>query len=117
MLHHGVTLPLPPSDIESGFGVKVDPISGRREKNYTRQTHEVQVENIRGKEDAVSLDTAGFQFYTSPTKYKGEFLDDEEVKREYYPDSEERLRGLEKTSPLITICISRSFPFTIYSIN
>ena len=98
-----VNYSVPPADGARAiqWTVKVDPISGSRQKNYTRQTHEVQVENIRGKEDTVSLDTAGFQFYTSPTKYKGEFLDDEEVKREYYPESEELIKKLTGASKVV----------------
>ena len=94
---------IPPADgiraIQST--VKLDPISGERERNYTRRAREVQVENIRGREGTVGLDTAGFQFYTSPTKYKGEFLDDEEIKREYYPESEELIKKLTGASKVV----------------
>lgn len=86
---------VPPADGARAIRtVNVNPISGKHEKNYRRQSHEVQVENIRGREDTVSLDMAGFQFYTIPTKYKGEFLHDEEIKREYFPESQEILKKL-----------------------
>ena len=117
-----VTYSVPPADGVRAFQstVKLDPISGARERNYTRKIPEVQVENIRGREDTVSLDTAGFQFYTSPAKYKGEFLDDEEIKRECYPESEELIKKLTGANKVVIFdhskYISRSFPFcTIYS--
>ena len=89
---------VPPADGARAFGiVSADPRS-KPEENYTRQNQEVQVENIRGREDTVSLDTAGFQFYTIPTKYKGDFLDEEEIKREYFPESEELLKKLTGAS-------------------
>ena len=58
------------------------------------------MENIRGKEDTVSLDTAGFQFYTIPSKYKGEFSDDE-VNRKYHPDTEELLKKVTDASKIV----------------
>ena len=94
---------VPPADGARPFQstVNLDPVTGERERNYAHQAHEMQVENIRGKEDSVSLDTAGFQFYTIPSKYKGEYLDDEEVKREYYPDSEELIKELTGASKVV----------------
>ncbi|KAF8707039.1 hypothetical protein AX14_013727 [Amanita brunnescens Koide BX004] len=88
---------VPPADGARAFRM----IDDASERNFSYQTQEVQVENIRSKEDAVSLDTAGFQFYTISAKYKGEFLDDEEVKREYYPESEELLKKLTGASKVV----------------
>ena len=51
---------VPPADGVRAFFM-VNPnftINGDRGKNYTHEAHEVQLENIRGKEDTVSLDTA-----------------------------------------------------------
>jgi hypothetical protein len=93
---------VPPADGVRAFQtINQNPVSGVREKNFTHQTQDVQVENIRGEEDTVSLDTAGFQFYTVPAKYKGEFLDDEEVKREYYPENEELVKKLTGASRVV----------------
>jgi hypothetical protein len=38
-----------------------DPASGLRRRNWDPVTVDVQIENLRGKEDSVTLDTAGFQ--------------------------------------------------------
>ncbi|KAK2464417.1 hypothetical protein APHAL10511_003565 [Amanita phalloides] len=81
--------------------LNADPITGQRDRNWTLQSHEIQVENLRGREDTVSLDTAGFRFYTSPSKYKGSFLDDEEIRREYYPESEELIKQLTGATKVV----------------
>jgi len=55
------------------------------------------VENVRGKEDTVTLDTAGFQFYSRPAKHKS-FVNDEEIRREYYRESEQLLKEVTGAS-------------------
>jgi hypothetical protein len=93
---------VPPTDGTRAYQtINVSDITGQRDKNYGRQSHEMQVENIRGKEDSVSLDTAGFQFYTIPSKYKGQFSDEEEVNREYYPDTVELLKKVTGASKVV----------------
>ncbi|KAF8622835.1 hypothetical protein AX15_006714, partial [Amanita polypyramis BW_CC] len=58
---------IPPTDGARAFhSVNENPITGKCDTNYTLQFREIQVENIRGKEDVVSLDTAGFQFAVRP---------------------------------------------------
>jgi hypothetical protein len=69
----------------------VDPVLGERPKNYKRQDKSVIIENIRGKEDSVSLETTGFQFYKNASKHT-KFNNDEDIRREYYPESEEFIR-------------------------
>ena len=93
---------VPPADgARAFFTINANASSGERGKNYMHEAHETQVENLRGKEDTVSLDTAGFQFYNIPAKYKGEFLDDKEIKGEYYPESEELLKKLTGASKVV----------------
>jgi len=57
----------------------------------------VVIENIRGKEDSVSLDTAGFQYYKHTSKHIT-FANDEEIFREYYPESIELIKKLTGAS-------------------
>jgi len=93
---------VPPADGTRAYQtINASDVTGLRDMNYDRKSHELQVENIRGKEDSISLDTAGFQFYTIPSKYKGGFSDDEEVKREYYPDTEELLKKVTGASKIV----------------
>ena len=71
--------------------VNANPITGERERNFQREERSVVIENLRGKEDAVSLDTAGFQFYHCPSKHTT-FANDEEIRQEYYPESAELIK-------------------------
>src|SRR5882762_3507604 len=57
--------------------VNADPTTGERQRNFEREEKSVIIENIRGKENSVSLDTAGFQFYSYPSKHTS-FANDEE---------------------------------------
>ena len=113
-----ITYSVPPPDGSRAIlTINHDPISGeRRERNYTRQIQEVQVENLRGKEDTVSLDTAGFQFYKIPGKYKGEFLNDEEIKREYYPECEEIVKKHTGGTKAVIFDHSTYISFPFYTI-
>ena len=102
--------------------INANPETGLRDKNWTHQSHEIKVENIRGKEDTVSLDTAGFQFYVRPGRYKGEFTDEEEIRKEYYPESEELIKELTGASKVVlfdhSMCRGRNlFSLTLNSAN
>ncbi|KAK7179858.1 hypothetical protein DPSP01_004591 [Paraphaeosphaeria sporulosa] len=55
------------------------------------ESHNVTVRDVRGKEDQFSLDKNGFQFYKHVSKEK-DFLDDEKIKAEYYPETEQLLK-------------------------
>ncbi|KAF4609918.1 hypothetical protein D9613_010245 [Agrocybe pediades] len=74
-----------------------DPVTGERKKNYQREDKQIIIENLRGKEDSVSLDTAGFQFFHAPVTHKT-FSNDEEIQREYYPESVELIKKLTGAS-------------------
>lgn len=52
---------------------------------------QVQVKDIRGEEQEYVLDKYGFQIYPHVSTEK-EFLDDEKIKREYYPEVEQLLK-------------------------
>jgi hypothetical protein len=54
-------------------------------------SHDVTVRDVRGKEDQYALDANGFQFYKHVSKEK-DFLDDEKIKAEYYPEIERLLK-------------------------
>lgn len=59
--------------------------------NYVNVPHEIEIENVRGKEDQYTLDTAGFQLLYSPASHKS-FKNDEEIKNEYYKESIELIK-------------------------
>lgn len=92
---------LPPADGSKPYSyINADPKTGKRERNYEQKAFSVEIENLRGKEDTVSLDTAGFGFYQAPAKHTT-FANDEEVEREYYPESIELLKKLTGASRVV----------------
>ena len=85
---------IPPDDSVPAFlYINVDPTTGAKETNVTRVNKQMEIENLRGNEDSVGLDTAGFQFYRIPSNHKS-FLNDEEIKQSYYPESIELIKKL-----------------------
>ena len=77
-----------------------NPSTGERRKNFSLAPQNVEIENIRGKEDSVSLDTTGFSYVRAEAKHKS-FLNDEEIKNEYYPESIELLKKLTGASRVV----------------
>ncbi|KLO11921.1 hypothetical protein SCHPADRAFT_941654 [Schizopora paradoxa] len=72
----------PPADGSKVFQyMYADPATGERTKNYTQIPVKMDIENLRGKEDSVSLDTAGFQFVKAPAKHTS-FASDDEIQVE-----------------------------------
>ncbi|KAM6503576.1 hypothetical protein JOM56_000519 [Amanita muscaria] len=80
--------------------INVTSESGVRDKNWHLKQEELQIENIRGKEDSFTLDTAGFQFYVRPTKFKN-FDDEEKIKREYYEEQGELIKEVTGASKVV----------------
>jgi hypothetical protein len=68
--------------------------------NWSPEKHTVQIENIRGKEDSFLLDEAGFQYLKHQSRHTT-FTDDDEIKAEYYPESEELLKQLTGASRVV----------------
>jgi hypothetical protein len=113
------TLPLPetvpasllyftPPENGSRPYVHINDVPDRPKKNWVSAKHTVQIENIRGKEDTVSLDTAGFQFYKHPAKHTS-FETDEEIEKEYYPESVELIKKLTGASKVVLFDHSEFF--------
>lgn len=51
----------------------------------------VTIHDVSGRELDYTLDGYGFQFYYHESKEK-DFLDDEKIRREYYPETEQLLK-------------------------
>ena len=62
-------------------------------ETYERPTHalDVTVTDIRGDVDKYTLDGNGFQIH-SHTSDEKDFLDDDKIKAEYYPETEQLLK-------------------------
>jgi len=56
--------------------INVDTKTGIRDKNLVHSPCHVRVENIHRTEDSITLDTTGFMFNHSPTKFT-DFTNDE----------------------------------------
>jgi hypothetical protein len=77
---------------------EIDPSTGEPVRNYKDEAKSsIVIENIRGKEDTLTLDNAGFQFYKHTSKHTT-FDNDEEIRREYYPESIELIKKLTGAS-------------------
>lgn len=87
----------PKAGVDAYQYINADPISGERQRNFEREEKSVIIENLRGKENSVSLDTAGFQFYRYPSKHTT-FVNDEEIQQEYYPESAELIKKVTGAS-------------------
>ncbi|KAI0646358.1 hypothetical protein C8Q79DRAFT_909814 [Trametes meyenii] len=77
-----------------------DPKLGVPQANFSKVPHAVPVENIRGKEDTVSLDTTGFQYFARAAKHTA-FTNDADVEKEYYSESIELVKELTGASRVV----------------
>lgn len=90
----------PPEDGSRPYtNIYVD-VRSREGRNWTKVPHYVQIENLRGREDSVSLDVNGFQFFKGAAKHTS-FTNEEEVKAEYYPESIELVKKLTGASRIV----------------
>lgn len=74
-------------------GAPPEPNYVGRPETYERpiQPLNVTVHDIRGEEDQYNLDNAGFLIYPHTSKEK-DFIDDEKIKAEYWPETEQLLK-------------------------
>ncbi|KAH9065044.1 hypothetical protein EDB87DRAFT_1187285 [Lactarius vividus] len=90
----------PPADGSKPWSnINVDPTTGERASNWEYTTHAVKVENLRGRDEA-TLDKNGFQFFHHPANHTS-FVNDEEILREYYPESTELIKQLTGASRVV----------------
>ncbi|KAI0081280.1 hypothetical protein K474DRAFT_1688750 [Panus rudis PR-1116 ss-1] len=91
----------PPDDGSKPFThINADPVTGERHRNWHFDPHEIDIENLRGKEHTVSLDTTGFHYGKEAAKHTS-FANDEEVEREYYPESIELVKRITGASRIV----------------
>ncbi|KAL8767610.1 MAG: hypothetical protein Q9209_005940 [Squamulea sp. 1 TL-2023] len=83
----------PPSDNSKPFNYVEQPPPGEPQRNYSDTSHEVTIQDIRGKEATFNIDThaiAAIQNVESDAS-RATFDDDEAIKRIYYPEVEKLL--------------------------
>ncbi|KAF5340245.1 hypothetical protein D9611_007795 [Ephemerocybe angulata] len=90
-----------PANGRAYFHINADPVTGKRGINYRHEEHnDIEIENVRGKEEQYTLDNAGFQWYKSPAKFTA-FENDALVEKEYYAESIELLKKLTGASKVV----------------
>ena len=98
----------PPKDGSKPYTMAYnDPTSAIPRMNWTPEEHTMQIENLRGKEDSVTLATAGFQYGRSPSAHKA-FTSEEAIKAEYYPETIELVKKLTGASRIVPFDHSQS---------
>ena len=91
----------PPEDGSKPYtNINADPTTGQRRANWKPEAHTVQIENLRGKEDSVTLDTAGFQFGREAAAHKA-FTSDAAIEAEYYPESIKLVKRITGASRIV----------------
>jgi len=92
---------VPPKDGARAYqSINATPVTGVRDRNFTLESHEVEIHNLRGNESAATLDTAGYQLFKAPAKHTS-FANDAEVEKEYYPESIELIKRLTGASRVV----------------
>ncbi|KAF6758854.1 hypothetical protein DFP72DRAFT_886775 [Ephemerocybe angulata] len=100
---------MPASESPTGPATIIpDPVTGEHEKNYSSEKHAVDMENVRGTETQYSLDKVGFQWIKSPAKHTS-FKDEDEMKKEYYPESVDLIKKVTGASKVVIFDHSNSF--------
>ena len=65
--------------------------SGQPQRNYGEEAHEVELNDIRGRESEFYLDKDAFQTVQGVSSEEKDFTDDEHIKQTYYPEVEKVL--------------------------
>ena len=90
----------PPDGSRPWFSSEVDPSTGTRKTNISREAFPVNIENVRGREAEYTLDTAGFQFFQHASQFNN-FDSEEAVQNEYYPESIDLIKKLTGASKVV----------------
>jgi hypothetical protein len=105
----------PPADGSKAWShINADPTTAECLSNWEYKIHAVQVENLRGLAKAATLDKNGFQFFHHLAKHTS-FANDEEIMREYYPESIELLKQLTGASHVVLFDHSEFCPKNMWT--
>lgn len=78
---------------EAPYAYVQDPPEGKLRSNIGSDPHPITINDVRGKEDTVSLDKTGFQYVKHVSEEK-DFLDEENITTTYYKEVEELLKSV-----------------------
>ncbi|KAG1835489.1 hypothetical protein EV424DRAFT_1524014 [Suillus variegatus] len=92
---------LAPSDGSRPYNtINSDSTTGKPVRNWVEDTHDIRIEDVRGKEELYKLDIAGFQYGREAAKHTS-FLNDDEVEREYYPESIDLIKRVTGATSIV----------------
>lgn len=80
-----------PEDGSKPFNYVEKPPAGEPQRNFGEEVHEVEINDIRGRESDFYLDKDAFQAISGIPSEEKDFTDDEHVKSVYYPEVEKLL--------------------------
>lgn len=80
-----------PADGSKPWNYVEKPPEGQPQRNFGQEVHEVQMNDIRGREQDFWLDKDAFQTVTGVPSEERDFTDDEDIKKVYYPEVEKLL--------------------------
>ncbi|KAJ3488092.1 hypothetical protein NLI96_g3089 [Meripilus lineatus] len=84
----------PPTDGSKAYTyINADTSTGVRPQNWEAVPHDLEIENIRGREGDYTLDNAGFYFGNEKSAHTA-FVDDKAIENEYYPESIELVKKI-----------------------
>ncbi|KAG1838721.1 hypothetical protein DFJ58DRAFT_813402 [Suillus subalutaceus] len=90
----------PPDGSRPYNRVYADSATGKPARNWVEDPHDMPVEDVRGKEELYKLDNAGFQYGREASKFTS-FLNDDEIEREYYPESIDLIRRVTGATKIV----------------
>ncbi|KAG1810567.1 uncharacterized protein BJ212DRAFT_1570067 [Suillus subaureus] len=68
--------------------------------NWTQEPHDMQIEDVRGKEELYKLGNAGFQYEREAAKHVN-FLNDDEIRCVYYPQSIDLIKRITGATSIV----------------
>lgn len=89
--HSTLTFYAPPADGSSPWNYVETPPEGSPQRNYGEFPHEVDINDIRGREHEFDMNINGFGTLNGIQSQETEFTDDERIKEVYYPEVEKLL--------------------------
>lgn len=82
----------PPEDGSAPFNYVEQPPEGQPQRNFGTFTTQVPIHDIRGRESEYTLDKDAFKVVSDvPESAERDFVDDESIKKNYYPEVEKLL--------------------------
>ncbi|KAK4627375.1 Fe(II)/2-oxoglutarate-dependent dioxygenase nvfI [Fulvia fulva] len=86
--HSKLVFYAPPADGSAPWNYVEQPPEGSPQRNYTEDSHEVTINDIRGREQDFDMNVNGFGTISGIESKEKDFTEDESIKANYYPEVE-----------------------------